>query len=257
MFIWKEPTYNIIKTEEQLDAFIVLLNKAIANGDPIALDVETTGATAKAGLNPYLGWLLGISMSFGIDEGWYIPITHTKDGVLLENQLSLDTVVSKLNPVMSNGGLYLLHNAKFDYKFLWASGIKLYPNMWDTMNALKLIFGNTRQSVALKEVIKQFVTIPHTKVIASFKDAADGNQAEANLFKFATYAIDDVIYTYYLYMGAKPQIDSEHAKLFYEAETPLTPILGQMEMKGIEIDKDYFDNGVNAFNEYKKQLTLF
>jgi len=240
MQLWKEPTYHLVETEDELDELVEVLRKAVDKQQPIAIDVETTGAIKKSSLNPYLGWLLGLSVAVSPYEGWYIPLLHTKNKVKREHQLSLELVRSKLNPIVSTGGIFLAHNGKFDYKFLWRSGIFLHPVIWDTMNALRMLNGDSRRPTALKKIIKNYVDIPHSKIIKDFEEAAEGEAAETDPTEFAVYAIDDVIYTYYLYQALKPRIDAIYPDLFYNAEVPMLPILAQMELRGIEIDENYY-----------------
>jgi len=255
MFIWKEPTYKLVDTKERLDLLCQLIQENISNDKPIAIDVETTGVTDKSGLDPYHGWLLGIGIALGIDEGYYIPIKHTKKGILRKEQLPLNLIVDKLNSVVSTGGVWLMHNSKFDYKFLWQAGIYLYPNFWDTMIAIKMLNGDTKQTAKLKDVIKQYVDIPYTKLIKTFKDASQENAAEQDPVQFGSYCIDDVIYTYYLYKGMKPQIDKQYRDLFYNAEALLTPILAQMEMRGIMIDVDFYEKAKIPLVKCRDKMT--
>ena len=237
MFLWKEPTYHLIQTEENLQNLATKLQSAIDNNEPIAIDTETTGVMKKSALDCYHGWLLGISIAFKTDEGYYIPITHTQNHKLRKGQLNLKTIVDVLEPILSSGGLYVAHNGKFDYKFLWQAGIHLYPRFWDILLALKIINGDSKQPAGLKKVINQFVDIPH-ELVKSFSEAANDNAAEQEVTEFGIYAINDTIFTLFLYQALKPQIDKNYKKLFYEAEMPLIPILAQMELRGIQIDKE-------------------
>ncbi len=238
---WTEPTYNIIDTENRLTVLCKKINEAQNNRDIISIDVETTGPTDAAGLDRYHGWLLGISIAFNKNEGFYIPLMHTKKGVIRNHQLPLRLVREKLNECISERGTYLLHNAKFDYGFLFKSGIMINPNFWDTMLAIKIINGGLQKTAKLKEVIEHYVNIPYSKRITSFEEASGGNAAEEDPVEFCVYAIDDVIYPQYIYEELKPTIDKDFYKLFYEIEMPLIPVLTQMEMKGIRINKEYYD----------------
>lgn len=255
MFIWKEPTYKLVDTEKRLIDLCKLIEANIDKNIPISIDVETTGPTCNSALDPYHGWLLGIGIALNTDEGYYIPISHTKDGEFIKNQLPLRLIVAKLNPILSTGGVWLMHNSKFDYKFLWKSGILLYPRFWDTMLAIKLVNGDTQQSAKLKDVITQFVDIPYSKHVQTFKEASQQNAAEQNPITFGGYCIDDVIYTYYLYKGLKPQIDANYKELFYNAESPLTPVLAQMEMRGILLDVDFYNRARIPLEKCRDKMT--
>jgi DNA polymerase-1 len=233
MFIWKQPTYIIVDSIDKLEQLRLVLKKAIDNNEPIAIDLETTGPTRATWLDPYNGSILGISLAFNPNEGYYIPIEHVG-----YKTISLEVVKKYLQYLLELGGLYLGHNIKFDYKFLCQSGINLYPRFWDTMLALRLLNGDRRKPSGLKAVIQQYVELPTAAV--SFEEAAGENPAEEDPAKFGIYAINDVIYTLYLYKSLKPRIDKEYMKLFYEAEMPLIPILAHMELLGILIDVEYY-----------------
>jgi len=241
MFTWKEPNYHIITTLEQLRSLRTLLQKTIDNNKPIVVDLETTGAVSSSGLDEHHGWLLGVVFSVDQNDGYYIPLNHTKEGQRVKEQLTLNQFRDEFGPLMESGGVWIGHNIKFDYKFLWRAGIHLFPNLWDTMIAAKLLNGDARMRVGLKEIIGKHIDIPH-RIIQTFTEAAHGNASEVDPIDFSTYAINDTIFTYYLYMVFKPKIDEQYKKLFYKAEAPLIPVLAQMELRGIRIDTEYYKN---------------
>ena len=256
MFFWKCPEYNIVTSEKELEPLLFELKDAIANKLPISIDVETTGPFKKSGLDPYNGWLLGISFCTSTDKGYYIPLAHTKNGKRIENQLTLETVRNNLNPILSTNGLYIGHNIKFDYKFLLKSKIELFPRCWCTNNAAKMVYGDKTKKTALKTIISNYVDIPHG-IVKTFDSATEDDTAETNPIDMAVYAINDVIFTYYLYKSLKPEIDKNYYKLFYEAESPLLPLLAQIEIRGTEIDVDYYKNIKKPAEEQRKELKKF
>ena len=233
MFIWKQPTYIIVDTIDKLEGLRLSLKDAIDGNKPIAIDLETTGPTRATWLDPYNGCILGMSFAFDTNTGYYIPIEH-----IGYRTIDLVTVKKYLKDLLESGGLYLGHNIKFDYKFLCQSGINLYPRFWDTMLALRLLNGDRRKPSGLKAVIQQYVEMPMAAI--SFEEAAGENPAQEDPKKFGIYAMNDVIYTLYLYKSLKSKIDKEYKKLFYEAEMPLIPILAHMELLGILIDVEYY-----------------
>lgn len=239
MEIWKEPEYKLVTTFEALDELLDVLRDAVATETPISVDVETTGPTPKSPLDVYHGWLLGISFCTNKEIGYYIPINHTSNGEPLIFQILLKDVVEAINPIVSSGGIYLAHNAKFDYSFLWQAGFTFFPNFWCTMIAHQLLAGGIKQSHKLKDLVKKYVDIP-IGVIQTFAEAAGDDAAETDPIDFCTYAINDVFFAYYLYEEFKPRIDKDYHKLFYKAEAPLTTLLAQMEMRGIRIDTPYY-----------------
>ena len=257
MFAWKAPEYKIVYNLEQFEEVKSSIKQAILEDKPIFIDVETTGATPLSSLDCLYGWLLGVAVCISTEKGWYIPLNHTKDSIRLEEQITTAQFAFNLDPIVSKAGLYTNHNIKFDYKFLWRAGIHLYPRLWDTMNALKIINGDANnKKVALKEVIRDYLDIPYG-LIKSFTEASRGNAAEVNPDELGIYAINDVIFTMFVYRAIKPEIDEKFHKLFYEIETPLIPLLAQMEMRGIRIDVDYFKKAKTKGEKYTTQLKTF
>ena len=236
---WKTPDYHIIQSEEAFDKLVKRLRYAIANNIPIAIDIETTGVFDTSGLDIYHDWILGISFAFSKDVGFYIPLAHTENKVLVPNQLPFELVKERLNEVLSSGGLYVGHNIKFDYKFLYNSGITLHPRLWCTHLAVTIIQGDAWKDTGLKKIIGRYVSVPSNEV-QSFQEASGGLAAEQDIKEFGQYAIKDTIFTLYLYEEFKPIIDKDFYKLFYDCEMKLTPILAQMELRGIEIDAEYY-----------------
>lgn len=246
---WKDPKYHLVQTEDELQSLCKILDKS----EIISIDVETTGAYPSSGLNPYLGWLLGISVCVNKKEGFYIPIGHKVGAPCLPFIL----IKESLCPILKQNKLFLAHNAKFDYKFLWQAGIPLYPKFWDTFIAIGLINGDSIKSRALKKIVKNYIDIPPA-LIQSFSDIVEDEVAsKLDPTQIYKYAINDVIFTYYLYEALKPTIDRDYYDLFYNAEIPLIPILAQMELKGIRIDPEYLNNLKKPLIKYKDQIKTF
>ena len=254
MLVWKEPKYKIVTTTKELIELASKISESIKVDKPIALDVETTGCFGSSGLDYYHGWLLGMSFCLSKDLGYYIPFNHIddQDNKVL-GQLTISEVANILNPVLSTGGLYLGHNIKFDYKFLWQAGIKLYPRFWDTCTAIQVINGDTFKPRALKKIIKDWVSIP-SSIIRTFEDVANGDAAKVAPTEMVTYAVNDSIFTYYLYEALKPIIDSKYKKLFYEGELPLIPLLAHMEMRGIKLDSNYYQSLKQPLIDHREKI---
>lgn len=261
MFPWKEPDYHIVDTEDKFNTLLKDLENCIKTDIIICLDVETTGSIPESGLSCYHDWLLGVSFAWNKNAGYYIPFNHTK--LVKEkfsekkerkgNQLPIKRLTEELNSVLSKGGVYLGHNIKFDYKFLWKAGIRINPNFWDTLLAIKIAEGTNWPNTKLKQVIRKVVSIPEQK-IQTFEDAAREDASLVPIDEFSVYAINDVIYTLYLYEYLKPKIDKDYKKIFYEVEMPLTPILAQMEMIGLRIDVPYLKSLRTKLETHANQI---
>lgn len=239
MIEWRKPKYKVIKRLGHLTEIGFKIQECQKKGTPVCIDVETAGTTPKAALNPFGSWLVGVSFCFDRYEGYYIPLAHTKDGKLLEDQVTLKQFIDVLSPILIEDTVFIGHNLKFDYKMLRRSGIRLYPRFWDTMISSQLLNGNIFKSSRLKDVITNHTTISPS-LVQTFEDASNFNLAEQDPNEFCVYAINDVVFCRYIYEDTKLEIDKIYGKLFYEAEMMLIPILAEMELKGIRIDVDYF-----------------
>lgn len=256
MLHWKTPEYILVLAEQDLQELSNEIKSNIEKDIPISIDVETTGCFPTSALDYYHGWLLGVSIACNKNKGYYIPLSHLKHNTKVNYQLNKNLVIDTLNSLLQNKGLYIGHNLKFDYKFLWNSGIKLYPRFWDTSVAIQLINGDTLKPRALKRIITDWVDIP-PQIIKTFEDVAGVNAAEVPPEEMAIYAINDVIFTYYLYEALKPIIDESYFDLAYNKEFPLIPILGQIELMGVRLDVDYLKSLLHPLTKYKKQIETF
>lgn len=254
--IWKDPEYRLITSKEQLEALVPEFELAIKQETPICIDVETTGAFPKMAFSPIYGWLVGMSFSFNKREGYYIPINHTKLGKRLPNQIHIRDVAEILNPVLSSGGIYIAHNAKFDYKFLWRYGIYLFPRFWDTMIATQMAYNGLLFNFRLKDLIKRFCDLPDNK-IQTFDDVSGGNVAEQSPEDILIYSVHDVIFPRFIYEGIKPHIDNHFKYLFYDEEMALLPIIAHSEMRGAKIDIEYFKKLAEPVKKHIDQIASF
>jgi len=252
---WRNPNYHVISTISELESLVSLLKNTIDKNGIIAIDVETTGPLPKSGLDCYHAWLLGVSFAVDKHNGYYIPLAHMEtDNKPYPNQLPLKVVADHLNPVLSSGGVYLGHNIKFDYKFLWRSGIYLFPQFWDTLIADGLASGMSKNSYKLKTIIHDYVDFGGTKHVSTFDEASGGDAEKVDPFSFSVYAIDDVIYLFYIYEELKPIVDDKFYDLLYKAELPIIGILAQTELNGIVVDVNLYKRLEVPLLEYRGKI---
>jgi DNA polymerase I len=236
--------YEAITTEEALDALVAELSKQLV----FALDTETTS------VDELEAQLVGISVAFREGEAFYIPVAH-------ENcvQLERDLVLKKLKPLFENPKIGKVgHNIKYDYEILRRQGIKTAPLVFDTMVAAFLLNSLGRaqslDDLAYSELGVEM--IPITELIGAGKKQVTFDKC---LLEDATmYAAEDADMSMRLYRKLRTQLDSEDAlnewgwslkRLGDEIEWPIIPVLGEMELAGIELDVGFLEKAREKFAE--------
>lgn len=131
---------EVVRTEERLKEFI---DNAVKNGI-ISIDTETDG------LNPLVNHIIGVCLYTPNEKAIYIPTRHKSyiTQQLLSNQLQPEILEKYFNLIKDNNVKVIMHNAKFDKRFINSNYNVNLDIYWDTMLAAKCI--NNLESAALK-----------------------------------------------------------------------------------------------------------
>jgi DNA polymerase-1 len=223
----------VIRTRKDLSDYIT---QSISN-DMLAVDTETNNS-----LDPLTCKLMGLCLYTPESKKAYVPVNHVdfKTGEKLSDQLTEQDIKEELSRIVDAQILILMHNAKFDFQVLKTTcGIEV-PCYWDTMIAAKLIDENEQAGLKNQYILH----IDSEQEKYSIEQLFE--KQEYAIFPpevFALYAATDAFMTYQLYQWQKPIIESEsYAKvynLFREVEMPVIRVIAEMELAGIELDKDY------------------
>jgi len=218
----------IIRTEEELENLV----KELESADGIAFDTETTG------INQMEVALVGISLSVEPGIGYYIPVGHRVGD---SPQLSLELVMDKLRPTMTNPGIpKYAHNIKYDAIIMARHGLWVEPLSFDTMLGEWLVHpSDSRGKLGLKSMAwrdLQLDMVEIEELIGSGRNQTTMDLVEVE--RAAPYAAADADVTLRLVELVSTRLDeNEFAKrLFHEMEMPLVPVLARMEMNGILLD---------------------
>jgi len=224
----------VIKTREQFSLYI---DKCIENGY-IAIDTETNNS-----LDPITCKLMGPCIYTKGEKQAYIPLNHVdyKTGERLSDQLTEQDVKEEFQRLIDNNVFIIMHNGKFDYKVIkCTTGLEL-PIHWDTLIASKIIDEN-ELSAGLKQQYVSKIDPEQEKysIDELFKDI---EYAFVDPEIFALYAATDSMMTYKLYewqleILTQPSYKNCY-KLFKEIEMPCVISTAEMELAGIELDKEY------------------
>lgn len=236
-------SYRSIMDREALNDLIRELKKA----GMFAVDVETT---AK---DPMRAEIVGLSFSYRPNEAAYIPLRHRYAGV--PEQLDPDGTLASLRAILEDPKLAKVgQNIKFDWIVLKRSGIQLQGVVSDTMVASYLL-NPTRRSHNLETIAAEYLDhrmISYEEVTGGKKDGKSFERVRIE--SAATYACEDADITFMAHevLGQKIR-DGGFDALFSDVEIPLIPVLVDMEMFGIRVDRGRLEA---ASKDFERQLSV-
>ena len=222
----------VIKTKEQLRDYI---DSAIKNGE-IAIDTETNNS-----LDPITCKLMGPCIYTPGQKNAYIPINHINPHTRerLEWQLTEQDIREEFLRLINTK--IIMHNGKFDYQVIkctTGTQLKVY---WDTMLGSRILNENEKRAGLKEQYIDKIDSSIEKYDIEHLFKGLEYAIFEPELF--ALYAATDAYMTYKLYLWQKKQFERvEHQKLyklFLDVEMEVMEVAAEMELTGIEIDKDY------------------
>jgi DNA polymerase I-like protein with 3'-5' exonuclease and polymerase domains len=255
MKIIKENVYRIlgkykdntvvIRTKEQLNDYI---QASIENGI-IAIDTETNNS-----LDPITCKLMGPCIYTPGQKNAYIPINHINPHTRerLEWQLTEEDIFEAFDKLGET--LIVMHNGKFDYQVIKCTTGKQLKVYWDTMIATRILNENEKRAGLKEQYIDKVDSSIEKYSIEHLFEGLEYAIFDPELF--ALYAATDAYMTYKLYLWQKKQFDKvEHQKLyslFLNVEMPVMEVAAEMELYGIEIDKEYSQR---LSDKYHKMLS--
>ncbi len=223
-------SYHTICTTEDLEKLVQTLQTV----PYFAIDTETTN----------LDWqsaeLVGISISHAPFSAYYIPVGHTEDfGLLVENQLALDDVLTALRPLLQNPNIGKIgQHLKYDIHIFAKYGIILQGRLTDTMLA-SYVINSVATRHNMDDLAKHYLGVNTT----TFEDVAGKGSKQISFDKVAIatasqYACEDADITYRLFVVFDKylQQDATAQKLLQSLEMPTALILTDMETAGVLID---------------------
>jgi len=201
------------------------------------LDTETTS------LDPKEACLVGLAFSFAPHTGYYVPV--------LQDAAEAKRVLAEFRPVLESERIEKVgHNLKFDLSVLKWQGVSVGGKLFDTMVAHSLIEPEMRHGMDyLSEVYLGYMPVPISKLIGDAK-AGQVNMADVPVAKVVEYSAEDADVTWQLRTALEPLLKQKgQERVFYEVESPLIPVLVEMEFEGVKVD-------AAALAEFGAQLCL-
>ena len=223
--------YHLVESPEERAKLVQTLQKLKC----FCFDTETTS------LDPKEARLVGLAFSFAPHTGYYVPLPPDDASPELRTPHSafrIPPILEEFRPVLESGRIEKVgHNLKFDLSVLKWQGVSVGGKLFDTMVAHSLIEPEMRHGMDyLSEVYLGYTPVPISKLIGDAK-AGQLNMADVPVAKVAEYSAEDADVTWQLRGALEPLLKEKgQERVFYEVESPLIPVLVDMEFEGIKVD---------------------
>ena len=207
-----------------------LFLKNVMKQTSVCFDTETTG------LDPLSAELVGIAFSWEATKGFYLPFPEKKE--------EAQELIEQLRPFFESETIEKVgQNLKYDIKVLDKYTIKVKGRFFDTMIAHYLINPDMRHNMdVLAETYLNYTPVSITELIGK-KGKNQLNMRDVPLEKQTEYAVEDADITFQLAQHFSPElVEAKTDKLFNDIEIPLLHVLADMELEGINLDKEFLNS---------------
>jgi len=238
--------YEWVKDRGALDGWLAQIYRR----GWVAVDTETTG------LDEMQVDLVGISLCVEPGQACYIPLIHRAEAgedlfasdALAEGQMPINEALEVLKPMLEDPSILKIgQNMKYDAKIFKRYGVSVAP-IDDTMlmSYAQNAGLHNHGMDALSQRYLSHDPISIKSLLGTGKSAITFDKVPvADAVK---YAAEDADITLRLWQFLKPQLHQKHVTTVYETlERPLVPVLAEMEMHGIKVDRDTLSRMSNAF----------
>lgn len=215
------------------------LDRWIAEGfacGRIAVDTETDSK------DPVRARLVGVSLATAPGKACYIPLAHVGDGLLSETpkQIPMDVALARLKPLLEAPDILKIgQNIKYDMVVLARNGgIRVGP--YDDTMLLSYDLDAGLGSHGMDDLAQRH--LDHSCI--AFKTVCGTGKTQITFDKVSLdvateYAAEDADVTLRLWQRLKGRLATEVATRVYElVDRPLVPVLADMEMAGIKVDRE-------------------
>ncbi len=255
--------YELVQSLDSLDRWIT---RAHAAGF-VAFDTETTS------LDSVRAELVGISLATAPGAACYIPVGHRAPGGQgnfdlgdgngsaaakdTPPQIPLKDAVARLKPLLEDPGILKIgQNIKYDMEIMARLGVRIAPHD-DTMLISYVLEGalHGHGMDELSELHLQHTPIKFSDVAGSGKTQITFDQVP--LDKAKDYSAEDADVTLRLHQVLKPRLCAERLVTMYETvERPLVPIVADMELAGIKVDRAQLNKLSKDFSDRLAELEI-
>ena len=223
--------YETVTSVDRLDWWVA---QAVARG-LVAVDTETT---AK---DPVRCDLVGISLALEPGLACYIPVAHAQgEGLLAEKveQLDMKLVLDRLAPMLADPAVLKIgQNLKYDLMVFRRYGLDVVG--FDDTMLLSYALNAGKHNHGMDELSEKY--LGHTPI--AFKDVCGTGKSQCTfdqvpLDRATEYAAEDADVTLRLHRLFRPRLSAESVTRVYQTvDLPLVPVLADMELAGIKVDR--------------------
>ena len=221
----REKKYHTVSAEDEIQKLIRKLESA----PMFCFDAETTG------LDNWNNELVGLAFCLEPGEAWYLPFPENQDKA---RDLAARFRGAFEHPDIEKTG----QNLKFDIGVLKNYGIEVGGPLFDTMLAHYLLQPDMRHNMdLLAESYLGYRPVPIENLIGK-KGKNQKNMRSVPIDLITAYACEDADITLQLREVFEPMLkEQDLLELLRTVETPLIPVLAEMERQGVKVDKKALD----------------
>ncbi|MEB3344154.1 DNA polymerase I [Aquimarina gracilis] len=208
----------------------------------VCFDTETTG------LDPLTAELVGIAFSWEATKGFYIPFPEDKS--------EAQELIEQVRPFFEAEHISKIgQNLKYDIKVLAKYDVEVKGALFDTMLAHYLINPDMRHNMdVLSETYLNYTPVSITELIGK-KGKNQLSFRQVPLDQQTEYAVEDADITFQLKEHFAPELkEAKTVSLFEDIEIPLLRVLADMEIEGINLDKEFLETLSKELDEDIKTL---
>lgn len=233
--------YLCVQTAADLDQLV----EKLQNAARLSFDVETTSTDAMSAA------LVGLGIAWAAGEGAYIPVAHVEG-----TQLPWQQVAERIQPFFANPEIVkLAHNGKYDLTVCRRHGLRIEGPIHDTM-VMAWVLDPGSRTLGLKAQaadLLEWQMTEITELIGTGRKQITIDQVAAD--RVAAYCGADVDATLRIYDLLAPKLRETGMWELYETiEMPLLPVLTDMEMAGVLLDKAYLAEMSTKFSKRLLEL---
>ena len=222
----------------------------------VAIDTETTS------LDEMKAKLVGISLCVHAGQACYIPLGHRAGmgdlfgaSKLVEGQMPIAQALALLKPMLEDPSILKIgQNMKYDAKIFARQNIRVAP-IDDTM-LMSYAMNAGLHGHGMDALCAQYLNhkpIAIKSLLGTGKSATTFDQVE--IAPAVAYGAEDADITLRLWELFKPRLHRAGVTTVYETlDRPLVPVLTQMEMHGILVDREVLSRMSNAFAQKMASL---
>jgi len=234
-----DKQYITVKSLKALKQLI----KDIGKYDILSIDLETTS------VDPMKAEIVGISLSFKPDTGFYIPIVYPEKKNNNFGDDDLNVCLSLLKNILENSKVRKIgQNIKYDSLIFSRFGINITGIYFDTMIAAHILNPSARSYKldALSLEYLNYSMVPIEDLIGKGKDQITMDHVPLDHVSY--YASEDADISLQLAKLFIPRLEENNQMHFFQKiEMPLINVLMQMEKEGVYVEQ-------NILNEMSRDI---